>query len=62
MLTQETCSAGTLTAPNTFTILASPSGPPFRKGDAAVRVLVTVGNETACCISGSSGIQTIRLR
>ena len=48
--------------PNTFTILASASGPPFRKGDAAVRVFVTVGNETACCISGSSGIQTIRLR
>ena len=48
--------------PNTFTILASPSGPPFRKGDAAVRVFVTVGNETVCCISGSSGIHTIRLR
>jgi hypothetical protein len=47
---------------NTFTVLASATGPPFRKGDAAVRVFVTVGNETECCISGSSGIQTIRLR
>lgn len=47
---------------NTFTILASASGPPFRKGDAAVRIFVTVGNETECCLSGSSGIQTIRLR
>jgi hypothetical protein len=47
---------------NTFTVLASATGPPFRKGDAAVRIFVTVGNETECCISGSSGIQTIRLR
>jgi hypothetical protein len=48
--------------PNTFTILASSSGPPFRKGDAAVQVFVRVGNETECCISGSSGIQIIKLR
>jgi hypothetical protein len=41
---------------------ASATGPPFRKGDAAVRIFVTVGNETECCISGSSGIQTVRLR
>jgi hypothetical protein len=47
---------------NTFTILASASGPPFRKGDAAVQVFLRVGNETECCISGSSGIQIIKLR
>jgi len=47
---------------NTFTVLADTSGPPFRKGDAAVEVFVRVGNETECCISGSSGIQVIRLR
>jgi hypothetical protein len=48
--------------PNTFTVQADTSGPPFRKGDAAVEVFVRVGNETSCCISGSSGIQIIRLR
>jgi hypothetical protein len=47
---------------NTFTVLADTSGPPFRKGDAAVEVFVRVGNETECCISGSSGIQIIRFR
>ena len=48
--------------PNTYTVVADASGPPFRKGDAAVEVGLRVGNETACCISGSSGVQIIRLR
>jgi hypothetical protein len=48
--------------PNTATIVADASGPPFRKGDAAAEVFVRVGNETQCCISGSSGVQIIRLR
>lgn len=48
--------------PNTATILADTSGPPFKKGQAVVEVSVRVGNETFCCISGGSGIQTIRLR
>jgi hypothetical protein len=48
--------------PNTATIVADASGPPFRKGDAAAEVFVSVGNETQCCISGSSGVQIIRLR
>jgi hypothetical protein len=48
--------------PNTTTIVADASGPPFRKGDAAAEVFVSVGNETQCCISGSSGVQIIRLR
>ena len=48
--------------PNTYTVVADASGPPFRKGDAAVEVGLRVGNETFCCISGGSGVQVIRLR
>jgi hypothetical protein len=48
--------------PNIATIEADTSGPPFRKGDAAAEVFVSVGNEAQCCISGSSGVQVIRLR
>jgi hypothetical protein len=47
--------------PNTATIPADTSGPPFRKGDAVVEVFVRVGNETFCCPSGSSGFQIIKL-
>jgi hypothetical protein len=48
--------------PNTATVLADASGPPFRKGDAVAEVFVFVGNPDFCCISGSSGFQIIRLR
>jgi hypothetical protein len=47
--------------PNTFTVEADTSGPPFRKGDAVVEVVVQVGNEEFCCPSGSSGFQIIKL-
>jgi hypothetical protein len=49
--------------PNTFTFLADPSGPPFHGGDAAVSIgLVICDPASVVCISGSSGIQIVRLR
>lgn len=47
--------------PNTATVVADDSGPPFRKGDAVVEVFVRVGNETFCCPTGRTGFQIIKL-
>jgi hypothetical protein len=47
--------------PNSFTFLADSSGPPFHGGDAAVSIGLYICSTTFFCISGSSGIQIVRL-
>jgi hypothetical protein len=48
--------------PNTFTFLADPSGPPFHGGNAAVSISLFICDPSFVCVSGSSGVQIVRLR
>jgi hypothetical protein len=48
--------------PVTFTGMADPSGPPFRAGDAAIRITLQLCNENFECVSGDSGFQVVQLR
>jgi len=47
--------------PVTFTFLADPTGPPFHRGYAAVEVFLFVSGSDGS-ESGSSGLQTIKLK
>ena len=48
--------------PNTFTFSADPTGAPFHVGPASVNISLFIENSTGGFETGSSGIQTVRLR